>query len=217
MLRFIRSCALVTVLVVPLMAVEVGDTLAAVLEEKGQPAGKMEAGGAVVLRYADKVITVREGKVASLKPVTVASANPKAPPTAPTTPAPKRAPATVPASWSTDYNAALARAQAENRKVFLFFTGSDWCGWCKRLDREILSTRDFVNYAAEELVLVKLDFPRGFQLPAEVAEANKRLAARYRIRGYPTVIVLNPAGQAVGRLGYQDGGPQPFIGALRKL
>jgi protein disulfide-isomerase len=120
----------------------------------------------------------------------------------------------VKAAWTTDYTAALARAKEENRKVFLFFTGSDWCGWCMRLEREILRMPEFTDYAADKLVLVKLDFPRGFKLPAAVAAQNQKLAEQYGVRGYPTVVVLDHSGRAVGQLGYQEGGASPFLARL---
>lgn len=126
-------------------------------------------------------------------------------------------PAAEASSWTTDHAAALSEAKAENRKVFLFFTGSDWCGWCKRLNREILSTPEFSQFASENLVLVELDFPRGKTQSAELKAQNTKLAQKYQIRGYPTVVVLDGAGRKVGELGYQEGGPGPFIAALKKM
>ncbi len=116
--------------------------------------------------------------------------------------------------WKTDYAAALQQAKAENRHVFLFFTGSDWCGWCKRLNKEILSTPEFAQYAKEKLILVELDFPKKRKLTATVKAQNAKLADKYKIEGYPTVIILDGNGNKVGRLGYQEGGPGPFIARL---
>ena len=120
-------------------------------------------------------------------------------------------------TWTTDYKAALVQAKAQNRHVFLFFTGSDWCSWCKRLNREILSTDEFKEYAGKKLILVELDFPRGKPQSNEVKEQNAKLADRFKIEGYPTVIVLNSSGKKVGELGYQEGGPSPFVEALSKM
>jgi protein disulfide-isomerase len=197
-----------------LCAVEIGDTHDEVVAEKGPPAGKMEAGGALVLKYSDQTITLRDGKVVAIKTAPgvkpgAAAAKPSGKPAQPPQPAK--------AVWLTDYAAALERAKAENRKVFLFFTGSDWCGWCMRLDQEILTTPEFIDYAAQDLILVKLDFPRRTKLPAGVLAQNEKLAQRYAVRGYPTVVVLNSEGKAVQRLGYQEGGPGPFVEKLRKL
>jgi protein disulfide-isomerase len=126
-------------------------------------------------------------------------------------------PATEASHWSTDYKAALAQAKAENRHVFLFFTGSDWCGWCKRLQKEILTTPEFGKYAGEKLILVELDFPRAKPQASAVKAQNAKLAERFKIEGYPTVIVLDSSGKPVGQLGYQEGGPGPFVDALSKM
>lgn len=123
----------------------------------------------------------------------------------------------VKAPWLTNYTEALGKAKTEDRKVFLFFTGSDWCGWCMRLEREILRMPDFKDFAAENLVLVKVDFPRKTRLPAAEAAQNQQLAKKYGVRGYPTVVVLNSQGEPVGELGYQEGGPEPFIAQIRAM
>lgn len=119
--------------------------------------------------------------------------------------------------WSTDYTAALAKAKAEKKKVFLFFTGSDWCGWCIRLQKEILTTAEFSRYAREKLVLVELDFPRSKPQPNAVKQQNRSLAQNMGIEGYPTVIVLDSSGKQIGKMGYQQGGPRPFIQKLNSL
>ncbi|MEO7597763.1 MAG: thioredoxin family protein [Opitutus sp.] len=121
------------------------------------------------------------------------------------------------ATWTTDYQAALAQAKTQNRHVMLFFTGSDWCGWCKKLNKEILTTTEFSKFAAEKLILVELDFPRSKAQPAAVKAQNAKLQEKFKIEGYPTVIVLDSAGKKVGELGYQEGGPQPFVEALSKM
>ena len=123
----------------------------------------------------------------------------------------------VKAPWLTNYIDALGKAKEEDRKVFLFFTGSDWCGWCMRLEREILRMPEFTDFAAENLVLVKADFPRRTRLPAAEAAQNQRLAKEYGVRGYPTVVVLNSKGERIGELGYQEGGPEPFIEQIRSM
>jgi thioredoxin-related protein len=119
-------------------------------------------------------------------------------------------------TWQTDYAAALIQAKTENRQVFLFFTGSDWCSWCKRLNKEILSTPEFARYSKEKLILVEVDFPKKRQQSATLKAQNAKLAKRYKIEGYPTVIILNSAGTKIDELGYQEGGPAPFISRLNK-
>jgi thioredoxin-related protein len=121
------------------------------------------------------------------------------------------------ATWTTDLPAAQAKAKAENKFVLLDFTGSDWCGWCIRLKKEVLSQTEFAAFAAEHLVLVEVDFPRGKPQTAAVKNANAALAQKYEIKGFPTLILLNNAGEIVGRIGYVEGGPKRFIARLKPL
>ena len=113
--------------------------------------------------------------------------------------------------WTDDYADALTRAKAENRFVLLDFTGSDWCGWCKLLDREVFSKDGFKKYAKENLVCVTLDFPRGFELKKKVVAQNEKLSNQYEILGYPTIILLDPNGKVIGRTGYQAGGAKAYV------
>jgi protein disulfide-isomerase len=121
------------------------------------------------------------------------------------------------ANWTTDYAAALATAKAENKRVVLFFTGSDWCGWCKRLQAEVLTKPEFAAYANESLVLVELDFPNRKKLPAALTAQNEKLLDKFKVEGFPTLVVLNNAGKKIGEIGYQAGGPVPFVEALKQM
>ncbi len=118
--------------------------------------------------------------------------------------------------WLDDLEKAKAQAKAENKKILLDFTGSDWCGWCKKLDAEIFSTQEFKDYAAKKLVLVELDFPKGFKLPEATQKQNEALAKKFQVRGYPTIIITSASGTKKGELGYVEGGPKAFIKALEK-
>jgi len=191
--------------------VESGNSYQQVVESKGDPASKIEAGASSVLRYPDATIKLRDGKVVSIKLAGsgegITAVNGAA----------KAMPAVGAGEWTTDYAAALSKARATNKTVFLFFTGSDWCGWCKRLDKEVLSTADFKTYARANLILVKLDFPRNSPLPAQLQARNQKLAQQYGIEGFPTIVVLNSAGKNVGTLGYMEGGPTAFLKELKKL
>ncbi len=121
------------------------------------------------------------------------------------------------AVWSTNYKESLQKAQKENKLLLLDFTGSDWCGWCKKLDKEIFATPEFQKYAKENLVLVKLDFPRSIQLSEEVKKQNAELAQKYSIRGYPTIVILDGKESKVGQMGYMRGGPEPFVKAIEDM
>ncbi|HXU77525.1 MAG TPA: thioredoxin family protein [Methylomirabilota bacterium] len=119
--------------------------------------------------------------------------------------------------WMTDLPKAQAQAKAEHKLVMLDFTGSDWCGWCIKLDREVFSKPEFAEYAKKNLVLVEVDFPRTKKQSDELKKANQSLQEKYKIEGYPTIIVLDESGKQVGQLGYQPGGPKAFIDELNKL
>jgi thioredoxin-related protein len=119
--------------------------------------------------------------------------------------------------WLTSYEQAQKEAQSKNRLLLMDFTGSDWCGWCIMLDKEVFSKAEFKEYASKNLVLLELDFPRRKQMPPETTAQNERLLMKYGIQGFPTVVVFDSSGKPLGALGYQAGGPQAFIEQLEKL
>jgi len=119
--------------------------------------------------------------------------------------------------WMTDLGKAQAKAKEEHRLVLMDFTGSDWCIWCAKLRQEVFSTPEFTAYAKTNLVPVEIDFPRQKEQTAELKKANQALQAKYAIKGYPTVIVLNSQGKKIGEMGYEEGGPKPFVARLEAL
>ncbi len=119
--------------------------------------------------------------------------------------------------WLTSLDQAQKEAQTKNRLLLMDFTGSDWCGWCIMLDKEVFSKPEFKEYASKNLVLLELDFPRMKKMPPEVTAQNEKLAMKYGIQGFPTVVVFDSNGKPLGALGYQAGGPQAFIAELEKL
>ncbi len=215
-----RTLLLLSALVfsgLPAFAVKSGDTLATVLDEKGEPRCKLERGHITMLTYEDGTVKLENGIVVAQTPPGADYA------VRANTPPPRR-PAGGGSSgpgfdgeWTTDFHSATSAATGTGREVLLFFTGSDWCGWCHKLEAEVLDTEDFKEYAGANLVLVKLDFPRRIAQSEFTKGRNRGLAEKYGIRGYPTIVVLNDVGEEVGRLGYQAGGPGPFIKKLRKM
>ena len=121
------------------------------------------------------------------------------------------------AVWLTNYDEALAKAQRENKPLLVNFTGSDWCPPCIMLDRQTFSQAEFADYAAKNLVLVKVDFPRRTPLPETQQAANEALARQFGIRGFPTILVMTPEGREQGRLGFMYGGPSQFIGKIEAV
>jgi thioredoxin-related protein len=119
--------------------------------------------------------------------------------------------------WLTDVSSALDKARRENKYVLLDFTGSDWCGWCMRLKKEVFDQPAFAAFAEANLVLVEVDFPHKKSQDAALKEANERLAETYKIRGFPTVIILNNSALPVAQTGYVEGGPKNFLAPLERL
>ena len=119
-------------------------------------------------------------------------------------------------NWVTDFTAAQKKAKDEKKLVLMDCTGSDWCGWCIKLNKDVFSKEKFSEYAKKNLVLVEVDFPRQKKLTEEQKKANAALQKKYQIQGYPTIIVLNKEGAKVGELGYMSS-PEPFIAELEKL
>jgi protein disulfide-isomerase len=120
--------------------------------------------------------------------------------------------------WLSDYKKAQQEAKANHKFVLLDFTGSDWCGWCKKFDREVLSQPQFKDYARNNLVLVELDFPRAKQQSSELKRQNLELARQYEVVGFPTIVVLDSDGQKLWRYdGYFPKGAAAFIAELEKL
>lgn len=119
--------------------------------------------------------------------------------------------------WQTDYAAALKQAAAENKYVLVDFSGSDWCGWCMRLDREVFSQPGFQAYAKENLILVVLDFPRSKPQTDALKEQNNQLAEKYGIQGFPTVLILDPQGKVIERTGYQPGGAAAYVEMIKSV
>ena len=121
--------------------------------------------------------------------------------------------------WHEDLKEAITISQKENKPLMLFFTGSDWCGWCIRLQKEVFFKPEFTKWAAENVVLVELDFPRKKAQSKELRAQNAQLQQQCQVRGYPTIWFVkadkNSSGQVnlsqLGRTGYVKGGPAAWI------
>lgn len=117
--------------------------------------------------------------------------------------------------WLTNLPQAQAQAKNENKLVLLDFTGSDWCGWCIKLDQDTFSKPEFADYARKNLVLVQLDFPDKKPQAKALKQANAALQKKYGVTGYPTLIAMKPDGTVVWtQTGYLEGGPPALITEL---
>lgn len=120
--------------------------------------------------------------------------------------------------WETDYAKAVTKAKAENKPMLVDFSGSDWCGWCIKLDKEVFSKQAFKDYAKENLVTVLLDFPRDTsKIPEAQQAANQALMKKHGVRGFPTVLIISPEGEVIAKTGYQAGGPEKYVEHLKEL
>ena len=121
-------------------------------------------------------------------------------------------------SWKTDLPKAIEQAKSEKKMVLIDFTGSDWCPPCKSLHSKVLVSEEFTKFAKDNLVLVELDFPKAKPLSDEIKAANKELAKKYGIKGYPTVIVLDGEGKELFRkVGYGGTPAADYVAELAKL
>jgi thioredoxin-related protein len=120
-------------------------------------------------------------------------------------------------NWETDFEKAKTAAAEKNVPILVDFSGSDWCGWCVKLNKEVFSTATFKQYAENNLVLLLLDFPRGKPQSEQQKTQNRQLMEQYGVQGFPTVILLDATGKELARTGYQAGGPDGYIEHLKSL
>ena len=119
--------------------------------------------------------------------------------------------------WTTDFKKAVKAAQKTGRYMLLDFSGSDWCGWCVRLEKEVFSKKEFQEYAEKNLVCIMLDFPRMKRQSKVLKRQNQALLKKYGVRGFPTVLVLGPKGAVAGKTGYRRGGPEEYVKHLKQM
>lgn len=120
--------------------------------------------------------------------------------------------------WSDNYKDTLAKAKAEKKLLLAEFTGSDWCPPCKKQAAEVFGAQEFKDFAAKQLVLLQLDFPRSKPLSDGVKAQNNELKTKFGIKGFPTVIMLDGDGKELARwVGYGGGGPAGLIGKITAL
>ena len=126
--------------------------------------------------------------------------------------------------WHTDMKKAIEVSKKENKPMFLFFTGSDWCGWCIRLQNEVFKTPEFIEWS-KKVVLVDLDFPRSKPQEDAIKMQNQQLAQFFAVRGYPTVWFAKEGITAdgktnleqLGSTGYVAGGPAAWLAGANEI
>jgi thioredoxin-related protein len=119
--------------------------------------------------------------------------------------------------WTENAKEAMGQAAKEKKDLLMDFTGSDWCGWCIKLDTEVFSQPAFIAEAPKHFVLLKLDFPRGKPQSDELKKQNSELQAKYGIRGYPSIVLADATGKAYAQTGYRPGGAAGYLKHLAEL
>ncbi|MEI7879347.1 MAG: thioredoxin family protein [bacterium] len=119
--------------------------------------------------------------------------------------------------WLTSLSEAKAEAAKRKVPILADFSGSDWCSWCIKLDQEVFSTETFKKYAADNLVLLLVDFPRTKAQTEEIKKQNNDLVEKFGIEGFPTILLLDAGGKLLGRTSYLPGGGDNYVTHLRKL
>lgn len=201
-------------------AAKVGDTLEAVLAEKGKPVSRAELGDAVILNYPDMSIHLRQGAVTEVKAKSAVRPIPPKPTAAPKKPASLAAGSKlgpVTSGWLTSFPQAREEAKASGRRILLFFTGSDWSEPSKKLKSEVLDTPQFMAYAEEKLILVEFDFPKAQSISPDLRQQTVEMAQAFGVRAFPTLVVLGPDLKPLASYGYEEGGPAGYIASIEGL
>jgi len=127
-------------------------------------------------------------------------------------------------TWETNLQKATEVSIKTKKPLLLFFTGSDWCGWCIRLQKEVLKTPEFNAWAKDNVVLVELDFPRRSPQIPEIQKQNMELQQIFQVQGYPTVWFANPSMKEgkinldkLGSTGYVAGGPSKWLEGAKQI
>jgi thioredoxin-related protein len=120
--------------------------------------------------------------------------------------------------WMTDFDKAKSSAKEEGKYILMDFSGSDWCGWCIKLDKEVFQQPAFKTYAKDNLVLMLVDFPNDKSKQSEeVIKQNNKLSKEFGVRGFPTVYVLAPDGNVIGKTGYVKGGAEVYVDHIKSI
>lgn len=120
--------------------------------------------------------------------------------------------------WTSDFDAAKAEAAKDNKSLLMDFTGSDWCGWCIKLNEEVFQKDAFKEGVKDKFVLVELDFPQDTsKLSEETQKQNAELQEKYGIQGFPTIVLADAEGRPFATTGYQEGGAESYVEHLDKL
>ncbi len=121
-------------------------------------------------------------------------------------------------SWLTNYEEAVDKAKSSSKPLILFFTGSDWCSWCNKLEKEVFDSQEFAKMAGQNYIFLKLDFPLYSPVSPQLSAQNKQLQKKYDVRSFPILVILDSsAQQQIGVTGYRTGGGRLYAEHLKKM
>ena len=113
--------------------------------------------------------------------------------------------------WLTSLDEAKALSRQTGKPILMDFTGSDWCIYCKKLKREVFAKPEFESWARENVVLLEVDFPKYGDQSDLVRKQNEELKQQFKISSYPTVLMVDANDKVLGKMGYRQGGAEPWI------
>ncbi len=123
--------------------------------------------------------------------------------------------------WENDFEVAQKKAESEHKFILLNFSGSDWCGPCIRLHKDIFESESFLSFAKDKLVLVNADFPRlkKNQLTKEQQKKNEKIADKFNAQGsFPLTLLLTEKGEIVKTWdGYPNLSTEQFLAQISRI
>ena len=127
-------------------------------------------------------------------------------------------------AWQTDLTEAISLSEKSKKPILMFFTGSDWCGWCIKLQKEVFNTAGFKEWAKQNVILLELDYPRRTSVTPELQKQNAELQRFFKVSGYPTIWITNATRlgnqisfEQLGSTGYVSGGPDIWLQGANKI
>jgi protein disulfide-isomerase len=128
---------------------------------------------------------------------------------------PKAAAQNSKAAWTENIEDAFKRSAETGKPVFINFTGSDWCPWCILADKHIFTRPEWIEFAPK-MICLKVDFPKSNRPSKAVMSERHRLAKEFKVRGYPTFVLVSPERKEMTRFVAGRKSAAEFIAEVKK-